>query len=339
MTSAGAMPDNMVAWVERKREVASLVRELGNHMGAAASEVGNLMLRPCPICGRAEVNPTIELQGAVYGYHRCRDCSLLYAPRLLRHDVTRRLYGERGIYRRYWETAHEEARRAKGRALHEALVTRLLHLVPSRTSAIVVGCGFGQLVAELTPHFRQTLGLELNRRTAQAATQLHQITVRTERLEKLARDEASVDLIVMDDVLEHLTDIQGLLDAAKRLLRGGGVLFIGARHGASLGLRLSGGSHPIVSTHTFINLFTHLSLKRLAELNGLVAEHIDTDDDIDLYAADWVIRRLEHRPLLLARSALAIDRAVQRMASAAQLPSRLHLGARLEAVLVKPQLH
>lgn len=323
--------------VARKREVAALMRELGEHVGAAAREPGALEPRPCPVCGDGEPAPEPDVRGPVYAFHRCGGCSLLYAPGVLRHGVTRRLYGERPIYHSYWEHMRRDAEEMQGRDVYRPLVQRLRAATPGRELAIDVGCGFGKLAAELAPHFRRTFGLELNRRTARAGAAMFGVEIRPERLERLRGLDGAADLIVMNQVLEHLIDVRGVMDAAHRLLKPGGALWIGIPHGASAGMRLLGGAHRTVATHVHVNLFTSESLRRLAAGCGFTVRELGTDDQVDVSAADLAVERLPATTgAMWLAPAFALDRALRAVVTRARIPSRLGLGAHLEAILVKP---
>ena len=64
-----------------RRRIGTLVAELGRHLGPAARDPQNLAERPCPVCGPgAEVEPAPRVVGPVYAFHRCRGCTLLFAP-------------------------------------------------------------------------------------------------------------------------------------------------------------------------------------------------------------------------------------------------------------------
>ena len=334
----------MTALVERvrdrlaaRRRVAALVAELGGHLGPAAREPSNLAERACPVCGDgAAVEPRPRLVGPVYAFHRCRGCTVLFARRVLRHDVLRRLYSERPIYRRYWEEQRVDAEAHRGRDVYRELVDHLARLAPARRTILDVGCGFGKLTQELGRRFDEAIGLELNRRTVQHGRALFGVDLRTERLERLDRPDGSVDAIVLNQVLEHLYDVRPLLAAAHRLLRPGGLLWIGVPHGRSLGIRLLGGAHPTVATHVHVNLFTAPALARLAREAGFSVGECATTDGVDVSAADLVLERLPSGPAgLLFAPASALDKGVHRVLAAASLPSLFGVGSHLEASLVR----
>jgi SAM-dependent methyltransferase len=321
-----------------RRRVAALVAELGSHLGPAARDPKNLAERACPVCGpAADVEPDPLVVGPVYAFHRCRGCTCLFAPRVLRHDVLRKLYGERPIYKTYWEEQRADAESVKDRPVYGELVRRIVAAAPASGSVIDVGCGFGKLTAELATRFGEAIGLELNRRTVEHGRQLFGGDLRTVRLERLEREPGSVDAIVLNQVLEHLQDVKGVLSAAHRLLRSGGVVWIGVPHGRSLGLRLLGGTHPAVATHVHVNLFTAGALRRLAHDAGFHVRACAATDGIDVSAADLVVERFPRMTGdLLFAPAAALDKGIRRLLSMAAVPSVLGFGSHLDAMLVKP---
>jgi SAM-dependent methyltransferase len=320
-----------------RRRVAELVAELGRHLGPAAQDPANLSERACPVCGDgAAPDPTPKVVGPVYAFHRCPGCTMLYAPRVLRHDVLRRLYGERPIYKRYWQEQLADAEALRGRTVYGELVERVARLAPRCGTVLDVGCGFGKLTQELGGRFEEAIGLELNRRTAEKGRTLFGVDLRASRLEKLDRADGTVDAVILNQVLEHLQDVKGVLAAAHRLLRPGGVVWIGVPHGGSLGLRLLRGTHPAVATHVHVNLFTAPALQRLARAAGFTVKTCGTTDGVDVSAADLVLERLPARPAgLLFAPAAALDKGIRRFLSATSLPSALGVGSHLDAVLVK----
>jgi SAM-dependent methyltransferase len=317
----------MTPWRDRfarRRQLAALLAELAAHIGPVARMPEHTTARRCPVCDSDETDARPAIDAPVYAFHRCRGCTLLYARRLLRPEVTRKLYGERPIYKTYWERTFAEAEAQQGRQVHGALVDHLLERVATRGTAIDVGCGFGKLVAELRPHFREVIGLELNRRTAQAGERLFGVSIQPGRLERLERPPGSVDLIVMNGVLEHLIDVRSTVTSARRFLAPGGVLYLALSHGESAGLRLAGPSHPTVATHMLVNLFTVPALRRLGADAGFAIESTTTDGEFDVHLGE-------------SRFGILSEHFVSRIAVRTGLLARLGAGARLEAILRRPR--
>ena len=314
-----------------------LYRRCAQETGAALRDPANVTVRRCPVCDDDRFEATAEVKGAVYDFHRCQGCSLLYAPRVLRPEAERRHFSKRPVARDYWSFMYQDARNMQGQPVYAGLVARLAAAAPARRLAIDVGCHFGKLTAELGGAFDKVIGLELNPKTAKVGTDLHALgdraEIRATRLEELPIDAGTVDAIVMNQILEHLTDPLPLFAAARRLLAPRGILYVAIPHGGSVGLRALGPAHRAVATHQHVNLFQEAPLRRLATCAGFTVEHIATDDQIDVSAADLLARRVTD-PLLLAPG-FAVDQVVRRVAALTRLPSRLGVGAQLEGLFRK----
>lgn len=120
----------------------------------------------------------------------------------------------------------------------EAFARQILETTaPYRTSppevlhALDIGCGLGGTAAALARRCRRVVGLEPSRALAERARALAQ----TQRLDNLEIREQSLyeleeretyDLVILDNVLEHLPDQPRALAIATRALRPGGTLYL-----------------------------------------------------------------------------------------------------------------
>lgn len=313
-----------------------VLRRLGAELEGVLRDPSHFVIRPCPACETSDLEPTPCLRAPVYDFFRCRRCTLVYAPRVLGREVTQEIAESLPAYRAYWQLLRADALRPDNGNAYASLCGRLLRLSPGRDVVLDVGCRFGALLKELAPHFRTAIGLERNRRTASAGRELLGVTIRSERLEELGRAPGSVDLIVMNQVLEHLHEVRPVLTAAFRLLKPRGVLYVGIPNGASLGLRVKGGSHLAVSTHVHVNLFNPRALAVVAHDTGFTVLKNGTDDVLDLPLADWLLERGSTRLRFATLPLLAMEQVLRRAMLVTRLPSRLGVGAHVEAALVKP---
>ena len=272
------LPSRLRARVDERRELAEIHRRMGRVLGNAARDPENLVERACPVCGANDPEADPSLRGPVYAFHRCRGCSMLYAPRVLRPEIVRSRWAGSPLQRAYREILRAGAEPAT----YASLVERLAALAPGKHAALDVGCGYGALLAALSSRFDQTLGLELDTEIAAAARRAYQVEVGSEKLEELGFSDGSFALITMNQILEHIEDPRPMMSAARRLLAPGGVLWISVPQGASLGMALRRGRHPTVSTHMHVNLFDAGSLRALAENAGLRVDSLTSDDDPDL---------------------------------------------------------
>jgi len=104
-------------------------------------------------------------------------------------------------------------------------------LTPLKSLKILdIGCGGGLLCEPLTRLGAQVTGVDPSERNITVAA-LHakegglKIDYRATSAEALAESGASFDVVLAMEVLEHVADVAGLLDAAGRMLKPGGLLF------------------------------------------------------------------------------------------------------------------
>jgi SAM-dependent methyltransferase len=98
----------------------------------------------------------------------------------------------------------------------------LAHLPERRGSALDVGCGRGELLAGLSPHFGEVHGIDDDEEMRAAATRrcagLSNVSVTGDALPEL---RGGLDLVTMVAVLHHL-DVPSALSQVRRLLAPGG---------------------------------------------------------------------------------------------------------------------
>lgn len=316
--------DRLLDHLEHNPLRAALLGDLAQRLAGAGRDPCATRARGCPACLHDDSEPAFS--APVYDFHHCRNCSMLYTPRVLADHVVHSRYTATRLAETYWAQQRNEAYAGPPDGeCYAALLDPLLALVPSRSAAIDVGSRFGRLVAALQVRFDEALGLELDPRTAATGARRFGVRLRERRLEELNQPAGSIDLITMNDVLDHLVQLEPLLRAARRLLRPKGVLYIRVPNGASVGIRLLRDKHPMVTTHQHINLFTPHALQRLVQRHGFRVHEVHTDDSIDLHT----VGAHPHTSMQLAN----------RLASAASkywhIPSRFGRGGHLELVALK----
>jgi SAM-dependent methyltransferase len=313
-----ALPARLRARLGARRALAEVHARMGRIFGAAARDAANLLDRACPVCGARDPESRAEVRAPVYSFHRCRTCTMLYAPRVLDPAVVAQRYAGSALQRTYRALLGEGVEAAA----YAGLAARLAAESPGRGAALDVGCGHGGLLAALATRFDDALGLELDPELAESARRRFGVVVAVERLERLPRPDGSIDLVTMNQILEHVLEPRAIVEAARRLLRPGGVSWISVPQGGSLGMSLLGGRHPTVATHMHVNLFEVESLRALVEQVGLRVDAITSDADPDLggggalaFASEKVVR------LALGRSGVL---------------ERLRRGAHLEVLARRP---
>jgi SAM-dependent methyltransferase len=207
--------------------------------------------------------PTNHQPGEHGDLFACIHCGTVHQPGLPTGAELAELYRDMSdeLY-----LSEEEGRRATARRLVE-LIRR--H-VPAG-ALLDVGCGHGLLLDEARRSGYAVAGLELSESARAYATDVLGLDVRDETIEQFAADqpEGSFQAIVLADVIEHLEDPLGALDACERLLAPGGALCVITPDPSSAAARLAGPRWwGYIPAHTY--LFPRQTLRELLESRGLV---------------------------------------------------------------------
>lgn len=191
----------------------------------------SLRLEPvgCDLCGARDSQPLLTLRDLVHGvttqaFHlvRCRRCGLRYLdPRPVVADLVR-VYPDSYVPHRRSGLASAARRWLLRRELRS-----LWPLLAPPRRILEVGCGSGdllQLVRELGNP--DVIGIEPSRTAAEHARQRWGLDVIHGTLDDAQLPPASVDVALLQHVLEHVPSPSGTLATLARVLRPGGTLLL-----------------------------------------------------------------------------------------------------------------
>jgi 2-polyprenyl-3-methyl-5-hydroxy-6-metoxy-1,4-benzoquinol methylase len=140
---------------------------------------------------------------------------------------------------------------------------------------IEIGCGDGHLCAELNAEgWPEVLGLDVSRTRIQRARRLYpKLPFFDQPLQALGLARASVDVIVMEAVIEHLPQPVDTLREFREYLAPGGRIVLTTPNMDSGEFRfLRKRWTSMLAPHAHIFLFSPASMRRLFEKAGLQAE-------------------------------------------------------------------
>ena len=195
----------------------------------------------------------------VHGIVRCLDCGLVtlplsYAPTVSYEDAADPYYIEQAPQR--IANAH-----------------RLLSLVPSGGRLLEIGSACGFLLVAARERGFTVRGVEMSAWASQYARETYGLDVYTGTLESAAMPAASVDVVVMADVIEHLHDPPATMREIHRVLAPGGRLLLLTPDVGSVMARLAGPRWwGLLDDHYFY--FSRQTLRRLLEREGFAVERI-----------------------------------------------------------------
>lgn len=279
------------------------------------------MTRPCPACGAGETRPFAEKHS--YRLVRCRRCATLFTAE------------EAGnVYDDYYGETNLNVPAFVAKRLDDIVAT----FAPWRRSGRLLDVGFG--AGEL---------LDAARRAGWNASGVEVAFVAVEQARRRGLDAfhglladagyepASFDVVVVSEILEHISGARALLADVARVLRPGGLLWATTPHGRGLSARILGARWSVIDPPEHVQLFSIRGLRQLLGETGF--------GDIDISAEGVNPREilrggrmsgLERTDAAYALNAFfeerparrAVKRAVNRVLSALRLGDSLKVTAR-----------
>ena len=170
----------------------------------------------CSLCHSSIAFSVPEFEG----YRICRTCDLTWCteddPSNLTSDWEKQYYGREDVFKLH------EARRSG----IEAIMARLNAVCPDRGRLLDVGTGVGLLMRVAAQAGWSVEGVEPSKRAAESARELTGATVYNDLLENLTLTDKHYDAITILDTLRFVPDPLAFLQAARKLLRPGGMLLV-----------------------------------------------------------------------------------------------------------------
>ena len=270
----------------------------------------------CNLCGSEEYSQRHVVRG--YTIVRCDDCGLTFLnPRPVAGELAT-IYDTADYYGGGSE--YEDVRLGYPNYLaleaHLAFVVgELLRPLRGMTPGVAldVGCSMGIVLDQLRRRGWTPCGVDVSAYATEYARRELGLDVVTGTIEQLERPPESVDLVTMLLTIEHLPDPKGVLQAAHRLLRPGGVLVIATHDVGGLWPKVVGARWRHFNVPEHVYYFSRRTLTRLlsdvgfetfkvAETPTLAAVTESDDTETGLYAP---IRFL-HKTRLLSPAAPAL---------------------------------
>ena len=214
---------------------------------------------------------------ARFGLLQCSACSCyrIDPPPLLADTQSSSFYTEYYSHPKGRLDQNEEKGRRGSRFWRVADQVRSVEQ-PAQT-AVDIGCGEGQLCNELKEAgWRTVVGIDVaSSRVARARLRYPELQFFDVPLEQTTLSQKAVDMVVMDNVIEHLPDPVEMLNKVRRYLRPGGKLIVITPNMESGHFRLLGRRWtPELAPHAHIFLFTHAAMCQIMNKSGftVVAE-------------------------------------------------------------------
>lgn len=229
-------------------------------------------------CALCKGHNGTELLSWVEGYQviQCNDCDYSTANFAVEdaHDHIEEVYASDLYYEKFArETlAHYEYRKNSQGAERYSYAVERLGLNPKQIRVLDVGCGAGVFLSYLKEHDVSARGLEVFPRAVRFCRERGLDVSDTNLADE---PNASYDVIVMFDVLEHLDDPIGLIATARCKLKPGGYLIGYTPNIHSVGYELMGSKQNTLLPFEHVGFFSDKSFAYLAQHTGLTVSSVD----------------------------------------------------------------
>lgn len=161
-----------------------------------------------------------------------------------------------------------------------------IEALSGRGPLLDVGCGTGPFLTFAEEHGWDNLtGIEMVPSVADTARKNSTAQIHTTDLLNAALPANSYVGIILWDIVEHLNNIRVVLAEAHRLLRNGGVIFIGTVHRQGLSMRLLQEKALTVNPPEHLVFFTQAGMGRVLELAGFDVKH---QWSFSIYLREWL---------------------------------------------------
>ena len=256
-----------------------------------------------------------------YDIVRCSFCDLVFVNKRFSDDEMKEWYAE-GYYTGQWEKVYQDY---LGEAQHRIayLRTRVRELRQFVQSGrlLEIGCAAGFFLEAAKPYF-DVRGVELSEFSSRYARDVLGHSVHTGTVASARFDDDTFDVIIMSDVIEHLTDPRSTLAEARRVLKRDGVILISTGNVSSWLARRDLFKWKLMGPPWHLYYYSPQSLKRLLAAEGFVVFHLYTNSRytysqnrvVNNAALGWITSRFRLGDIMFAYCQRAASVELRRLA-------------------------
>ena len=225
----------------------------------------------CNLCGGTDAYRMFRKNDV--DFLRCQSCGLEFVHPMPDMEAMRALYSSERYYStdnisQYGYDDYVRNKHLTVNLFNRRLDDILLYTGDRRGRLLDVGCATGVLLELARLRGWQVSGVDVSQYATGIARDYYNLDVVTGELAEAAYPDGYFDVVVMDDVIEHVSDPSGLVGEARRVLREEGLLTINTPNRAGWWHLLMGRRwfHYKQTEHTYF--FSPSVITRLLEMHG-----------------------------------------------------------------------
>jgi 2-polyprenyl-3-methyl-5-hydroxy-6-metoxy-1,4-benzoquinol methylase len=220
----------------------------------------------CPVCAHSEFQRFARMGS--YTYERCRSCGLLVLEPFPTLEIIEKHYSEKFDAGNYQTLLSFSDQYRQIYIDYVKWIGRHVRLPSKRT--LDIGCFTGELVAALMSEGADACGVELQERAVQIAEKRLPGRVFAINIDETNGPfpDASLDVITLMAVIEHVQEPVRLVRRIRALLKDGGWFFLETPNASSWPAHLVRRFWPLLAPVEHLHLFSEPAIRRTLEDEG-----------------------------------------------------------------------
>jgi 2-polyprenyl-3-methyl-5-hydroxy-6-metoxy-1,4-benzoquinol methylase len=197
----------------------------------------------CNLCGAKDARVMFHKRG--HDFMQCRQCGLEWVHPLPDMEKLRELYSSPRYFRTDSISQYGYSDYVRNKHLYVNLFNRRLDEILRHTNGrqgrlLDVGCATGVLLELARLRGWEVKGVDVSSYATEIARDYYRLDIFTGTLEEANYDDDQFDVVVMDDLIEHVGDPSELVQESCRILAPGGLLTMNTPNRGGLWHRLMG---------------------------------------------------------------------------------------------------
>lgn len=291
-----------VIWILRKSTSADKEAKQATAARAASSAAGSNEA-PCPVCGDRMGHRVFTHATSGCDVFRCEQCTATFIWPPVEQDFNRMAVSAIPL-----QASDAGKETAEFWLSHIRQEGRKAILNPGEKPRILeVGCGPGHLLTHFRANEWEVRGVDPWAAAAALGRNRHQIPIETARVEDATIEPSSQDVVISLDVLQFVGEPREFLDACRKALKPGGMIFLTVPNFGCAESRRDGWNWQFFLPQCHVTYFTEASLRQLLGKAGFFRIKITPFGGSD---GDTLLRVAARRPAVSALTWADISEAV-----------------------------
>ncbi len=212
----------------------------------------------CIICNKDNSEFLFERDG--FKIVKCKSCGLIYVNPRLSIKKLNEMYNKNEISPKDYYLENKES---EGKILERRI--NFIKKYKSRGNLLDVGCSIGTFLAIAKKHGFDTYGIDINKSAVEYAKNLG---LNAEVKDLSSFKDETFEVIILNDVLEHVENPIKMLKDIKRIMKEDGILEISTPNVDSILAKISGRRWLHIKPNEHLYYFSPETLTKILELSG-----------------------------------------------------------------------